>query len=624
MPESVPELKNCPQQSSAAEALLDGANAAQREAIAHYLGPMLVLAGPGSGKTFTIIRRIQYLIQVHGVSPSTILVITFTKAAATEMQNRFCQTATEVAGQPQFGTFHSIFFSIIQKHCHYKISDLITPTQQRMFIKQVLLNGNYGLPIDLDTMENLLSLISRYKNLGEEQTEDGFLTEEQFKQLYREYQEQMEWHHKIDFDDMLVLCKEVLEKQQAIRKLWQERFPFILVDEFQDINPLQYEILQMLTGAKNNLFVVGDDDQAIYGFRGSRPEILLQFPTEYPDAAQVYLSCNYRSGNEIVDAAQKVIIANQVRFSKQLQAKQTGGKVKLVSFESPTEEREKILQYLKKAVEKKEQCAILCRTNRDLLEWAKECEKRGIAYQHKIREKSPWEESCGKDLLAYLRLGLGNGSREDLLRILNKPMRYLSRESVGAERIDFVSMLQFYEGKREMQKRCRQLEQDLNKVGKMPAFLAVSDICRRVGYERWMLEQCHDEKSRATLLQLLEACKKAAMQCKTVAELLALAEKEGKDNSSRGEMKVVDSPLSLMTYHASKGLEFTTVFLPGLNEGKVPHGKNLTPKEMEEERRMFYVAMTRAKENLYLTYLQSETQNTSRISPFLKPLIEYL
>lgn len=624
MPESVPELKNCPQQSSAAEALLDGANAAQREAIAHYLGPMLVLAGPGSGKTFTIIRRIQYLIQVHGVSPSTILVITFTKAAATEMQNRFCQTATEVAGQPQFGTFHSIFFSIIQKHCHYKISDLITPTQQRMFIKQVLLNGNYGLPIDLDTMENLLSLISRYKNLGEEQTEDGFLTEEQFKQLYREYQEQMEWHHKIDFDDMLLLCKEVLEKQQAIRKLWQERFPFILVDEFQDINPLQYEILQMLTGAKNNLFVVGDDDQAIYGFRGSRPEILLQFPTEYPDAAQVYLSCNYRSGNEIVDAAQKVIIANQVRFSKQLQAKQTGGKVKLVSFESPTEEREKILQYLKKAVEKKEQCAILCRTNRELLEWAKECEKRGIAYQHKVREKSPWEESCGKDLLAYLRLGLGNGSREDLLRILNKPMRYLSRESVGAERIDFVSMLQFYEGKREMQKRCRQLEQDLNKVGKMPAFLAVSDICRRVGYERWMLEQCHDEKSRATLLQLLEACKKAAMQCKTVAELLALAEKEGKDNSSRGEMKVVDSPLSLMTYHASKGLEFTTIFLPGLNEGKVPHGKNLTPKEMEEERRMFYVAMTRAKENLYLTYLQSETQNTSRISPLLKPLIEYL
>ena len=257
-----------------------------------------------------------------------------------------------------------------------------------------------------------------------------------------------------------------------------------------------------------------------------------------------------------------------------------------------------------------------------MLEWAKECEKRGIAYQHKIRETSPWEESCGKDLLAYLRLGLGNGSREDLLRILNKPMRYLSRESVGAERIDFVSMLQFYEGKREMQKRCRQLEQDLNKVGKMPAFLAVSDICRRVGYERWMLEQCHDEKSRAALLQQLEACKKAAMQCKTVAELLVLAEKEGKDNSSGGEMKVVDSPLSLMTYHASKGLEFTTVFLPGLNEGKVPHGKNLTPKEMEEERRMFYVAMTRAKENLYLTYLQSETQNTSRISPFLKPLIE--
>ncbi len=624
MQESVPELKNCPQQFSDAETLLDGANAAQREAIAHHRGPMLVLAGPGSGKTFTIIRRIQYLIQIYGVPPSTILVITFTKAAATEMQSRFYQTNTEASEQPQFGTFHSIFFSIIQKHFHYKISDLVTPAQQRMFIKQVLLNGNYGLSIDLDTMENLLSLISRYKNLGEEQTGEGLLTPEQFRKLYLQYQEQMEWHHKIDFDDMLLLCREVLQKQREVRKLWQKRFPFILVDEFQDINPLQYEILQMLAGQEKNLFVVGDDDQAIYGFRGSKPEILLHFPEEYPDAVQVQLSCNYRSGNAIVEAAQQVIRVNQLRFSKELKANRTGGKVKLVTFETFKEEQEKILQYLKNAVTRKEQCAILCRTNRELLEWAKECEKQGIAYQHKVREKSVWEEPCGRDILAYLRLSLGRGNREDLLRILNKPMRYLSRESVGAERIDFDSMIQFYEGKRMMQERCRQLEQDLGRLGKIPAFLAVHDICRRIGYENWMQEQCRDEKSRSILVQQLEQCKKAAMQCKTVAELLDFSEKEGRDSASKGELKQVESSLSLMTYHASKGLEFNTVFLPGLNEGKVPHGKNLTLKELEEERRMFYVAMTRAKENLYLTYLQSETQNISRISPFLKPLIEYL
>lgn len=621
MQESVPELKNYPQQSSTADALLDGANAAQREAIAYFQGAMLVLAGPGSGKTFTIIRRIQYLIQIHGVTPSEILVITFTKAAAREMQNRFCQTGTETAGQPQFGTFHSIFFSIIQKHCHYKISDLVTPTQQRMFIKQVLLHGNYGLPIDLDTMENLLSLISRYKNLGEEQTGEGLLTPEQFRQLFSAYQEQMDWHHKIDFDDMLVLCKEVLQKQEAIRRLWQKRFPFILVDEFQDINPLQYEILQMLAGEEQNLFVVGDDDQAIYGFRGSKPEILLQFPTKYPDAAQVQLNCNYRSGNAIVEAAQQVIRVNQVRFSKELKAHRTGGKVKVVSFETPEEERENILQYLKKAVARNEECAVLCRTNRELLEWAKACEKQGIAYQHKVQEKSLWEEPCGRDILAYLRLSLGRGNREDLLRIVNKPMRYLSRESIG-EKVDFDYMSQFYVGKRDMQERCRQLKQDLDIIGKIPAFLAVHDICRRMGYENWMAEQCRDEKSRAALLQQLEQCKKAAMECKTVGELLAFAEKEGRDSVSKGELKQVESSLSLMTYHASKGLEFTTVFLPGLNEGKVPHGKNLTPKEIEEERRMFYVAMTRAKENLYLTYLKSETQNISRPSVFLRPLLE--
>lgn len=623
MQESVSESRNCPQQSNAAEILLDGANAAQREAVSHYLGPMLVLAGPGSGKTFTIIRRIQYLIQIYGVSPSNILVITFTKAAATEMQNRFCQSGNQSAGQPQFGTFHSIFFSIIQKHCHYRSSDLVTPTQQRMYIKHVLLNGEYGLPVDLDTMEILLSAISRYKNLGEKQSAqigDGFLSQEEFERLYSQYQEQMKWNHKIDFDDMLLLCRDVLQKHEEIRKLWETRFPFILVDEFQDINPLQYEILQMLAGRANNLFVVGDDDQAIYGFRGSRPEILLQFPKKYPDAGLVQLSRNYRSGAGIVHAAQKVIENNQVRFSKQVQANRESGSVKLAAFETKQEEREIILQYLKSAVHQKEECALLCRTNRELMEWAALCDGKGIAYRHKIKKKSVWEEACGRDLLAYLRLSQGTGSREDLLRVVNKPMRYLSREAIG-KTVDFDYMSQYYTGKREMQEKCIKLSLDLNKIGKMQPFLAIIDICKRIGYEKWMLDQCSDEKSRGMLLQQLQQCKNASMQCQTISQLINQAEKEERECASGSEIQMVDSSLSLMTYHASKGLEFTTVFLPGLNEGTVPHGKNLSPKEIEEERRMFYVAMTRAKDNLYLSYLKPGAQNSPQISSFLKPLL---
>jgi len=612
--ESAPESKNYLPELNA-EAVLGGANAAQREAIFHHRGPMLVLAGPGSGKTFVITRRIQYLITGCGAEPSSILVITFTKAAASQMQSRFSENTKDSFGEVRFGTFHSVFFSIIKKHYRYSIEDLVTPTQQRMYMKQVILHTDLELTADLDTIEELIAAVSCRKNLGETKSgTDTLLEPEQFERVYRAYQEQMEWNHKIDFDDMLLLCRELFRKKPQVCSYWQRQFAYILVDEFQDINPLQYEILRLLALPEDNLFVVGDDDQAIYGFRGSKPEILLHFPQEYQDARTVYLNRNYRSGNAIVDAANLVIRENQVRFDKELRAGRQGGTVSLLGFDESQEERQTIVRYLQESEKAGESCALLCRTNRELEAWARVCDEEGIRYRHRIRPQNIWREEYGKDLAVYLKTALGKGEREDLLRILNRPMRYLSRECIG-ETGSLEDAERFYSGRPGMREAVMKLRRDLKRIAGLSPFLAVQYICKGIGYEAWALEQgsgSHGGERRRAIKEGLERCSREAAAAVSLTDFLNGIQTD--KSKEQGEWVEVEAKLSLLTYHASKGLEFHTVFLPGINDGKVPHGKNLSASELEEERRMFYVAMTRAKEKLFLSYTCASP------SPFLKPL----
>ena len=268
-----------------------GSNPGQAEAIAHRDGPMLVLAGPGSGKTYTITQRIRCLIEEGGVQPDSILVITFTRAAAEEMKGRFFRLTEGKFYPVNFGTFHAIYYHILKSAYHYQSGNILSEHEKRELLKTVLFRQK-GLPsMEEDQLELLLNQISRYKNDGcpgalpdgpQEMPQAGALSKEQFFAVYSAYSREAKERRKLDFDDMVLECRNLFLQYPSILAAWQKKFRYILVDEFQDINAMQYEVLRMLALPENNLFVVGDDDQSIYAFRGARPELMLGFQKDYP------------------------------------------------------------------------------------------------------------------------------------------------------------------------------------------------------------------------------------------------------------------------------------------------------------------------------------------------------
>ncbi|MBD5451554.1 MAG: ATP-dependent helicase, partial [Lachnospiraceae bacterium] len=356
-------------------------NAAQTAAITHGDGPMLVLAGPGSGKTFVITQRIKYLIEELHVKPEDILVITFTKAAAKEMQERFFRIAKEGGSPVNFGTFHATFFNMLRYTYKFTAQNIIREGDKYKFIAKIL----EEMPTELasqdqasdqthnqddDVIQRLLSEISKVKNNGitPQELKSETMSQTEFEYIYDAYKKEMNSHRLIDFDDMVLLCRDLLVSRPEVLHMWQNRFKYILIDEFQDICPLQYEVVRLLAKPQDNLFIVGDDDQAIYGFRGSKPEIMLHFKDDYPNAKQVLLNVNYRSKRDIVETAGKLIVHNEVRFAKQVETKnpQTDG-VKVYSFVSKHQQAKNIAlliqQYMQQEGAHYSDIAILYRTN---------------------------------------------------------------------------------------------------------------------------------------------------------------------------------------------------------------------------------------------------------------------
>lgn len=290
---------------------------AQTQAIMHKDGPMMVLAGPGSGKTTVITHRIQYLTKEYGIDPGDILVITFTRAAAEEMRERY-EALTGGGSRVTFGTFHSIFFRILKLAYRYTADNIVREDQQMQFVRELAQAGGLEPEDENEFAASILSEISSVK--GERIALEHYYSKNcpdaVFRQLYAGYEEKMRRAGLIDFDDMMVLCLELFTERKDILSAWQRRYRYILIDEFQDINRLQYEIVRMLAKPEDNLFIVGDDDQSIYRFRGAKPEIMLGFERDYPGAGRILLDVNYRSTEEIVAPALRLIGENQKRFFK--------------------------------------------------------------------------------------------------------------------------------------------------------------------------------------------------------------------------------------------------------------------------------------------------------------------
>ena len=614
-------------------------NEAQRCAVTWGEGPLLLLAGPGSGKTYTVTNRILYLIE-QGVPPEEILVITFTKEAAEAMRQRFRKLS--VGNCPvNFGTFHSVFYHILLESERAKKLKLLTDREKRKIlysiVKQLQTGAGGGIP-NADYSEDIpriMAAISLYKNTVDLSRATAEMPSEwrvHFEKIMESYSAEMRKNREIDFDDMLFACKRLLETDQAFRGSWQRRFRHILIDEFQDCNPVQYEVIKLLTSAPYNIFAVGDDDQSIYGFRGADPDIMRRFADDFA-ARRLLLNLNYRCKSEIVKASLAVIGENRNRFPKELKAAEDSGDRALV-FQHFTDRKEQDAWLLREAEQWQSRkadhlnCAILFRTNSAMQRVAAILHGNGISFGMRDEGKSIYEHFIAKDIMAYLSLATGDWRRELLLRVINRPSRYISREAVGEGRT-LSEMRMYYrkgEGEKAVRESCcdrlEQLERQLRALSKMSPGLAVSYLMKAVGYEEYLRNISGGNKERLTKwLELAEWFRNDAARCDSLTEWKT-AQEAYTETALQRKNAVQEEALQLMTVHSAKGLEFDRVIIPECNEKNFPLGEMQSRETIEEERRIFYVALTRAKKNLELLYLTGDQTRPRLPSRFLNPLLK--
>lgn len=606
-------------------------NKEQEEAIMHQDGPAMVLAGPGAGKTYVITNRVKALIDEYGVKPEQILVVTFSKAAAVEMKERFEMLTGGQRLPVRFGTFHSVFFQILRLAYHYEVKDIATPALKYRFLEETLNETGYEVDDKKEFLSDIEKEISRVKGEGIEI--DCYFSSacsaEIFQKMYRGYQEKLQRHRCLDFDDMVVYTYQLLKEREDIRRRWQAQFRYLLIDEFQDINRLQYETVCMLAEPENNLFIVGDDDQSIYGFRGAKPGIMLSFPKRFPDTKQIVLGVNYRCSDEIMKAAERLIGKNNERYEKHIVANK--GKeqpVHMKKCENLPDEAEKIVaqiqMYQKEGIAYQEM-AVLFRTNMQMRLLAGKLMEHGVPFT--MRENLPnlFDTWMAKDIMCYLQLALGNRSREKFLKIANRPVRYLSRTAFTEPEVSFDKLRAYYAVKNQewMEERIWNFEYDLKNLASLSPYAAIHFIRKGIGYDEFLKTYADERNVNADdWFDVLDEMQEMARDKKSIPEFLSFVENYGDTlEEMRQEQKkqqVKEEPgISLMTMHASKGLEFPVVFVPTLNEDIVPYRKAVQEGNLEEERRMLYVAMTRAKTYLHLSFVKERFHKEAEPSPFL-------
>lgn len=602
-------------------------NEAQYKAITHGAGPMLVLAGPGSGKTFTVTQRIKYLIEHYNIKPESILVITFTKAAAKEMQERFRRLNDHKTYPVNFGTFHAIFFQILRYTYRFTAENIIRERDKYRILSELITGENDK---STDTLERLLSEISRVKNSGmlPQDFQSEIVSQTEFAYLYDAYKKEMNRRRLLDFDDMVLLCRDLLASRPDTLKIWQQRFQYILVDEFQDINFLQYEVVKMLAKPQDNLFVVGDDDQSIYGFRGSRPEIMLHFSDDYPNAQQVVLNMNYRSKRDIVQTAGKLISHNKMRFPKVVEANniQTDG-VKIYSFCSKLKQAESIAMLIKQYMQQPDAAyrdiAILYRTNSHAVYTADRLMQEGIPFAMKEKPRNIYDSPVAKDVISYIRYALYGKNLEDFFRIMNRPVRYIKRSTVPIGSFTMQELIENNKNNDYVIHNIIQLYNQLAFIKDLNPFSAVNYVRKGVGYDDYVKKMAlergkdisHEMEELEELLQLSKGFETIGEWLEHIENYDAIMQEAIRQEGSIHQEQI--DAVNIVTMHASKGLEWKVVILPDVNEGVVPHKKAVTDEELEEERRMFYVAMTRAKESLFIFYVQEKEAGNLLPSRFL-------
>lgn len=607
-------------------------NQSQLKAIQHGKGPMLVLAGPGSGKTLVITQRTQQLIEEHGINPQNILVITFTKAAAEEMKERFHVLTNGKYTGVNYGTFHAIYFTILKYAYHYNASNIIRDDQKNQYFKEIIEQLQLEIEDEKEFILSLSSEISLVK--GERMDLDHYYSincsDEVFKKIYQAYENRMRKSNLIDFDDMLVLCYELLKERADILAIWQKKYQYILIDEFQDINKVQYDIIRLLALPENNLFIVGDDDQSIYRFRGAKPEIMLNFNQDYPEGERILLDINYRSTAKIVASAAILVKNNTKRFPKNIHAiKEEGHDVILKTFKELKEQNSmvvaNILQYYKEGIPFSNM-AILFRTNTQPRALIEKLMEYNVSFQMKDMIPNIYDHWITGNIIAYFKIVMGSRDRALFLQIANRPKRYLNRECFEESIVDFLRIREYYGDKDWMLDRIDKLEYDINMMKDMSPYAAINYIRKGIGYEDYLTEYAAYRKIKVDeLVDTLNELQETARTYKSYEEWFQHIDdyrNELRHQAENRKKKDKDKDsVSMATMHSSKGLEYQVVFIIDANEGITPHHKAVLEADLEEERRLFYVAMTRAKEYLHIYSVKERYNKELACSRFVGELL---
>lgn len=591
----------------------------QEEIVNCIHGQVLVVSCPGSGKTTVIVNRAAKMVEEH-IPESNILIITFTKEAATQMKNRY----EKEFGKTNifFGTIHAFCFRILTRAYGYKREDILLASEQWDFFRRQLYKKIDTTDLE-EYIKSMLTEISyvRNKEIPVSSYEPQNSKKEIFVAMFEKYNEYKKALGKIDFDDMLILSRECLRSDKKQLDHWQKQFPYIMIDEYQDTNSIQAEIFYMLAGKNGNICVVGDDDQSIYGFRSADSKIMLDFPKVYPNCKRLYLDTNYRSGKNILSCAAKLISHNRVRFKKNIEgAKEENGSVKVSVYDGAKDQTmeiiKKIEDYHKKGVPYDEM-SVLYRSNiqNQLLIGA--LMKKEIPFYTTEPPKDYHSDFMFGDFMAYYRLAEGNWQKGDVQRILNRPSRYLKADAFkgcGYNKDELVNACQKL-GRNTPKAMLSVVEMmhDISCLAGKPPYEFCQFLLKGMGYNSFIdhfCEFCQRDKDmtkdilnllleEAKMFQTMEDWQEYANEYSLrLQEKRAARKKEG---------------VCLSTFHSAKGLEWDVVFIIDANEDITPYRKATKPEEIEEERRLFYVALTRARKQAHISYtLGSEQRQITR------------
>ena len=605
-------------------------NTNQEQAVHMPLGAVMVIAGPGSGKTFVITERVRYMIEQLKCTPNHILVITFTKAAAEEMRGRY------LADNPNqgvlFGTFHSIFYRILRKHdpSRYDLDYLISEDKKRHVIEKIYqgLDSSDSYEDFLDVFLGHLTLMKNQLIQPKYYNPDG-ISKDLFLKVLNAYENYKERHTLFDFDDMLVHAYYLLQNDPSTLAFYQSRYKHILIDEFQDINCVQFEIIKLLSGKRADLFVVGDDDQSIYQFRGAKPEFLLSFEDYFKPVQKVILDVNYRSTQNILRYSNSLIGYNINRYEKVMNTYHDEGDKPLLTYcEDAKEQADLILREILKLHQEGlplKECAVIYRTNiqaRPIIEALRIAQ---LPFVIKDAMVSLYDQWMTKDILAYLYLAQQLDDTARLIQIINRPTRYISKAVIEEARQkpgNFLQALLQSDNLSRLQKdRIEELIFHLQRLNKLPLKEAIPYIRHSIGYEKYLTEYAAYRKIPAEgLINMLSELEDSARDYKDAASweeaLYAISMSVKQHSKNKGH-----DALTLTTMHSAKGLEFGAVFIIDIVDGVIPHNKSLGDTQIEEERRLFYVALTRAKQRLYLYIPKNRYQKKTESSPFILEIL---